>query len=114
MNRLRTTVGTLVLIPVVPLAVIAMVSRKEWGNAPIAALLLLGAVGGALVAAGQPTPTGEAPSTRRLLGSATLGAGGVAVTALVLIGAVLLIILLFQTMFSGIVDAIGDSISGGS
>jgi hypothetical protein len=108
-GRARAAVAIGLLSGAVPLAVISMVN--DWGAGPVALVLVYGAVIVALVMAARP---GGRPSAGGVLGGATLGAGGIVVAALVLIGLVLAIVFLFQTMISEIAESIGDAACGGS
>lgn len=110
-QRARTAVAIGLLTGVVPLAVIALVQRDSWGVAPLVLLLAYGAVLAGLAVSARP---GARPSAGRVIGGATLGAGGIGAMALLLIGMVLAIVFLFQTMISGIADAVGDAACGGS
>jgi hypothetical protein len=104
--------GIVVLAVAVPLTVVAMVNLDDSGPAPLVFLLAASAGGAALVASARPGPEGATGGV--VIAGATLGVGGVALAALVLIGLVLAIVFLFQTMFSGIADAVGDAFDGGS
>ena len=111
-GQARGVMGIVVLAIAVPLTVVAMVNLDDSGPASLVFLLGASAVGAALIASAKPGPEGA--NGRAVIGGATLGVGGVAVTALVLIGLVLAIVFLFQTMFSGIADAVWDAFDGGS
>lgn len=104
-SRARTAVGIGLLTGAVPLAVLALVNRDDWGAGPLLVLLVYVGAVAALAASARPGGT----STGRAIGGATLGAGGVLLAGLVLIGLVLAIVFLFRTMISEIAESIGDA-----
>jgi hypothetical protein len=110
-GRARTALGLGLLTGAMPLAVITIVNRDEWGLMPLVALLAYAAAVAALGASARP---GGEVSTPAVIGGVTLGAGGVLLGALVAIGLVLAVIFLFRTMISEIADAFGDAACGGS
>jgi hypothetical protein len=109
-HRARVALGLGLLTGAMPLGVIALLHRDEWGVAPIALLLAYAA---GVAAIGLAVRPGGKVTTGRVVGGAAMGAGGVAAAGVVLIGLVLAVVFLFQTMISGIAEAIGDAACGG-
>jgi hypothetical protein len=111
-HRAQIALGLGLVTGAVPLAVVLLVNRDDWGAAPIVALLAYAAL---VAAIGMSASRGGGKvSAGALVGGAAMGAGGVVLIGLVSIGLVLAIVFLFQTMISEIASAIGDAACGGS
>jgi hypothetical protein len=110
-ERARIALGLGLLTGAVPLGVVLLVQRDDWGVAPIVALLLYAAMVAAIGASARAGSARPASGTAvgRIAGGAALGAGGVVIAAAVLIGLVFAVIFLFQSTITGIASAIGDA-----
>lgn len=102
----QIALGLGLLTGAVPIGVIFLVQRDDWGPLPLLALI---AYAGAVAGIGLSARQGERATAGRVAGGVAAGAGGVVLIGAVLIALVFAVIFLFQTTITGIASAIADS-----